>query len=73
MTRRQIEKSKGLDLVENLTQITLLKWALISFAEYRNPVLLIYKWISNVYISRWQCKYKTLLEQDIPKFQRRSN
>lgn len=73
VTGRQIEKSKGLDPVENLRQITLLKWALISSAEYRNPDSLTYRYISNVRSSSPQCTYnnKTLLEQDRPKFQRR--
>lgn len=54
MTRRQIEKSKGLDPFENIRQITLLKWALISSAEYRNPIWLICRWIPDVHISKSQ-------------------
>lgn len=49
MTGKQIEKSKGIDPSETLRQIPLLKWALIRSAEYKNPVLLMYRQMSHVY------------------------
>lgn len=66
MTGRQIEKSKGLDPVENLRQIPLLKWALISSAEYRNPALLIHRWIpKRSFLGHSSHRInKALLEQD---------
>lgn len=49
MTGKQIEKSKGIDPSETLRQIPLLKGALIKSAEYKNPVLLMYRQMSHVY------------------------